>query len=462
MSQLEQQIKDYIFEQRHYFERGFTQSIAFRKEMLMTLKEVIQEHEHEIVDALQQDLGKHAFESYVTEIGFVLSSITNTIQQLEDWIEKRECKTPLYLQPAKSYTVRDAYGVVLIIGPFNYPFQLVMEPLIGSIAGGNCTIVKPSEHTPATAAVVEKILERAFPLQYVRVVQGAIKETQALLANSFDKIFFTGSQKVGKIVMKAAAEHLTPVTLELGGKSPAIVDPTAKIKTAAERIAWGKFVNNGQTCVAPDYVLVHHSKKGQLIKELIAAIERFYGKNAYESEDYGRIAQHSHWNRLVGLLDAMKEEIVYGGYANYDEKFIAPTLLDRVTLDSKIMEEEIFGPILPIVTFETLEEAIHIVSQFDKPLAAYFFSESEEAIDYFTTYLQFGGGCINDTLAHVGNVHLPFGGVGPSGIGNYHGKASIEAFTHEKAMMRKSTTLSPTIAYPPYKGKLSLVKKVMK
>ncbi len=455
-------VQTYIAEQRHYFERGLTYPIEFRKKMLEQLKEAIQQREEHILEALQKDLGKSAFESYVTEIGFVLASIDYTIKHLDEWLEVETVKTPLYLQKATSSIVRDPYGVVLIIGPFNYPFQLVMEPLIGSIAGGNTTIVKPSEQAPETAKVVEHLLESIYPLQYVRVVQGAVKETDALIHADFDKIFFTGSQKVGKIVMKAAAERLVPVTLELGGKSPVIVDETAKIDIAAERIIWGKFTNVGQTCVAPDYVLVHESKAEALAKALEKVLVRFYGKDPQKSEDYGRIAQPHHWERLVSLLRETKGELFVGGAVDLEDLYIAPTIVTNVTQNDALMRDELFGPILPILTYETLEEAVHLISLREKPLAAYMFSEDERAIRYFTTYTQFGGGCINDTLSHVGNIHLPFGGVGPSGMGRYHGYANIETFTHAKSMMRKSTTIAPKIAYPPYKGKLPLVRSVLK
>lgn len=459
---MREKMKRFVELQRHYYERGVTRPLDFRKEQLQRLYDAIVAHEQEIIDALQTDLGKPAFESYTTEIGYVLSSITTVMKSLDDWAATESVKTPLHLQPAKSYIVHDPYGVVLIIAPFNYPFQLVMEPLIGSIAGGNCTIVKPSEHASATAKVVEEMLEQLFPLQYVRVVQGAKEETDALLRAPFNKVFFTGSERVGKIVMKRCAEQLIPVTLELGGKSPAVVDPTANLEKAAERIVWGKFTNNGQTCVAPDYVLVHESVKEPLMKLLIETIERFYGEYPFESEDYGRIIHEEHFDRLAALLAEVKRDVVHGGFRNRTERFIAPTVIDEPDVTSRVMNEEIFGPLLPIIPYEELPEAVAFIDRHPTPLAAYFFSENERAIRYFETYASFGGGCINDTLAHVGNVHLPFGGVGTSGIGAYHGRASFETFTHAKSMMRKSTKLGSKMAYPPYDGKLSLVRSILK
>lgn len=432
-----QDVESMIAMQRRFYFTGETRSAAFRIAMLSKLKEAIMSNEKEISEALHKDLRKSPFESYVTEIGFVLTSISHMIKNLEQWMESEVVKTPVHLQPAKSFIVREPYGSALIIGPFNYPFQLVMEPLVGAIAGGNCAIVKPSEASVYTGEIIKKILTDIFPSEFVRVVEGEQQETSALIHASFDYIFFTGSVAVGKVVMKAAAERLTPITLELGGKSPALVDQTADIVMAAERIVWGKFVNNGQTCVAPDYVIVHHTVKNQLVQAMGATIRKFYGKVAAESLDYGRIVNDKHFNRLLKILEKDRAHVVYGGDFNREDLFIEPTLLDNVKWNSASMEDEIFGPILPILTYDNLGEALHRIRQLPKPLAAYMFTENEQASEYFIDNLPFGGGCINDTIAHVGNGNLPFGGVGSSGLNAYHGKYSFETFTHAKAMMKK-------------------------
>jgi len=457
-----QDVESMIASQRSFYFTGKTRSAAFRKEMLGKLKEAIIANELEITEALQKDLRKSSFESYVTEIGFVLSSITYMIKHLEDWMEDESVKTPVHLQPAKSFIVHEPYGSVLIIGPFNYPFQLVMEPLIGAIAGGNCAIVKPSETSVHTAHVVNKILTATFEQDYIRVVEGEQEETSALIHASFDYIFFTGSVAVGKVIMKAAAERLTPITLELGGKSPALVDQSADLQKAAERIVWGKFVNTGQTCVAPDYLLVHHAVKEQLIGEMQSAIRKFYGKDVSLSPDYGRIVSEKHFNRLVEMIDADRSHVISGGNSNRFDLFIEPTLLDNVSWNSASMEDEIFGPILPILIYDNLADAVQRIRQLPKPLAAYIFTENSRAADYFIENLPFGGGCINDTIAHVGNVNLPFGGVGTSGVSSYHGKASFDTFTHAKSMMKKSTTIPMSLAFPPYGNKLKLVKPLIR
>lgn len=457
-----QDVESMIASQRNFYFTGETRTAAFRIAMLSKLKEAILLNEKSILEALHKDLRKSPFESYLTEIGFVLSSISHMIKNLEQWMEPEMVKTPIHLQPAKSFVVREPYGSVLIIGPFNYPFQLVMEPLVGAIAGGNCAIVKPSEASVHTAAIMKEILTAIFPPEFVRVVEGEQKETSALIHASFDYIFFTGSVAVGKFVMKAAAERLTPITLELGGKSPALVDQTADITKAAERIIWGKFVNNGQTCVAPDYVLVHHTVKDPLVQAMRATIRKFYGKAAVKSPDYGRIVNDKHFSRLLTILEKDRAHVVYGGDFNREDLFIEPTLLDNVTWQSASMEDEIFGPILPILTYDNLGEAVHRIRQLPKPLSAYMFTENEQASEYFIENLPFGGGCINDTIAHVGNGNLPFGGIGSSGLNAYHGKYSFEAFTHAKAMMKKSTTIPMTIAYPPYGKKLKIVKPLIR
>lgn len=455
-------VESMIAAQHRFYFTGKTRTAAFRKEMLIKLRDAILTHEDAITEALQKDLGKSSFESYVTEIGFVLSSISQMLKNIDSWMRPEAVKTPVHLQPSKSFVVREPYGSVLIIGPFNYPFQLVMEPLVGAIVGGNCAVVKPSESAKHTVKIIKKILTETFPTDYIQVVEGEREETSALIHAPFDYIFFTGSVAVGKVVMKAAAERLTPITLELGGKSPVIVDQTANLANAAERIVWGKFLNTGQTCVAPDYLLVHHSVKEELIERIIEAIESFYGDNVMESPDYGRIINMRQFDRLASIISKEWPQIIYGGDVDTTKLFIEPTLLDGVTWESPSMEDEIFGPILPIMEYDHLGEVIHRIRQLPKPLSAYMFTENEQAANYFIESLPFGGGCINDTVSHVGNTNLPFGGVGSSGLNAYHGKDSFDVFTHAKAMMRRSTKIPMRLALPPYENKLKLVKPLIR
>ncbi|TSI04211.1 aldehyde dehydrogenase [Lysinibacillus sp. BW-2-10] len=451
-----------IQEQRNFYFTGLTKSIEFRKKQLEKLREKIKSYEEEILHALNKDLGKSEFEAYTNEVGIVLESIQIMLKHIEEWSKPIQVKTPLHFQPAKSFIMREPYGVTLIIGPFNYPFQLIMEPLIGAIIGGNTAIVKPSESTVHTTNVIKKIIEEIFDTSYVRVVEGEKEEVTALIHASFDYIFFTGSVSVGKVIMRAAAERLTPITLELGGKSPAIVDQTANIEVAVKRIAWGKFNNNGQTCVAPDYVLVHSSVYDKFVKVLQKTIKQFYGNDAQKSSDYGRLVNERHFNRLQHLLDVEKEFITFGGHTDKNDLYIEPTILENITWANPIMEDEIFGPILPVMPYDDLRMAFHQVRQLPKPLAAYFFSEHEKAINYFLQELPFGGGCINDTISHVGNPYLPFGGVGPSGVNAYHGQASFENFTHPKSILKRSSKLSTNIVFPPYKQKVKLVRTILK
>ncbi|SIT68530.1 aldehyde dehydrogenase [Edaphobacillus lindanitolerans] len=447
--------------QKDFYRTGSTKPARFRKERLKALYEAIRVRESDILEALRADLGKSAFEAYVTEVGFVLSSIRDTISKLDGWMEPEPRKTPVFLQPGKSFVVREPWGTTLIIGPFNYPFQLLVEPLAASIAAGNTAVLKPSETAPHTASVVRDLIRSVFEPGHVTVVEGGKEETSALLSAPFDFMFFTGSAAVGRIVMKAAAERLVPVVLELGGKSPAIVDQTADLRLAAERIAWGKFTNTGQTCVAPDYVLVHHSVKDRFMGELAGAIRRFYGKDPSQSPDYGRIVDERQFDRLRGMLDADRDRIVLGGRMNRDELFIEPTVLDRPAPGSPAMSEEIFGPILPVYGYGSLIAAVREIREKPKPLAAYLFSGNRQAIDYFLSELPFGGGCINDTMSHVGNIDLPFGGAGPSGIGSYHGRDGFNAFSHAKAVLKRGT-FPAKLAFPPYGNRLGLVRRFMK
>lgn len=456
-----------IIEQKFYDSKAFfntqqTKDISFRKEQLKKLSKAIKSYESDILEALYTDLGKNKVEAYATEIGITLKSIKNARKELKNWTKTKNVDTPLYLFPTKSYIKKEPYGTVLIIAPFNYPFQLVFEPLIGAIAAGNTAIIKPSELTPNVARVIKRLINETFDANYIEVIEGGIEETKTLIHLPFDYVFFTGSENVGKIVYQAASENLVPVTLEMGGKSPVIVDETANIKVASERICFGKFTNAGQTCVAPDYILVHESVKDDLITALSKTLREFYGQNIQQSPDYGRIVNLKHYHRLTSLLNSAQMNIVFGGHSDEDERYIEPTLLDHVTNDSAIMQEEIFGPILPILTYQSLDEAIAFIHQRPKPLSLYLFSEDENATQRVINELSFGGGAINDTLMHLANPKLPFGGVGASGMGRYHGKYSFDTFTHEKSYIFKSTRLESGVHLPPYKGKFKYIKAFFK
>jgi len=455
-------IRDKFNNSKAFFNTHKTKNLKFRKQQLKLLSKNIKNHENELLDALYKDLGKSKVEAYATEIGMLLKSIKLMRKELKNWSKTKQTDTPLYLFPTKSYIKKEPYGTVLIIGPFNYPVQLVFEPLIGAIAAGNTAIVKPSELTPHVAIVIKDIIEDTFDEAYVSVVEGGIEETQTLLSLPFDYMFFTGSEKVGKIVYEAAARKLIPVTLELGGKSPVIVDDTANIKVASERISFGKFTNAGQTCVAPDYILVQRKVKNDLIKALKKTIIEFYGENIEKSPDFGRIVNQKHFNRLNDLIQIHKDNVVFGGNSSKEDLYIEPTLLDNITNDNKIMKEEIFGPILPIITYDNFDEVLEIIQSKSKPLSLYLFSEDENMTHRVVEELSFGGGAINDTLMHLANPNLPFGGVGSSGIGQYHGKYSFDTFSHMKSYTLKSTRLESSLFFPPYKGKFKYIKTFFK
>ena len=429
---------------------------------MKALKKSIKKHESDILDALKSDLGKNKVEAYATEVGFVMKELSYIIKELKNWAKTKSVTTPMMQFPAKSFIKYEPYGTVLIIGPFNYPFQLVMSPLIGALAAGNCAVVKPSEMTPQTSMVVQEILEEVFPPDYVKVVQGEKEVTSQLLDERFDYIFFTGSTKVGQIVYEKASKHLTPVTLELGGKSPVIIDDTSNLKVAAERIAFGKFMNAGQTCVAPDYILIDNEIKMKFVEALQATIQEFYGAQIEQCEDFGRIVNDNHFNRLVNIIEDSRQQVIYGGESNADELFVAPTIILDPKLSDSVMQQEIFGPILPIIGYDTFNEVYDIVEQYEKPLALYLFTEDSDQITAVFNRLSFGGGCVNDTILHLANPNLPFGGVGHSGIGSYHGKYSFELFSHEKSYITKSTKLESGLLFPPYKGKFKYVKQLFK
>lgn len=443
---------------KQYFNTHETKSLKFRKKQLKQLSKSIKNYENELLEAFQEDLGKNKVEAYATEIGFTLKNIKSARKELKNWAKTKQVNTPLFMFPTKSYIMKEPCGTVLIIGPFNYPFQLLIEPLIGAIAAGNTVILKPSEFTPNVSGVIQQIIADAFDPEYVNIIQGNADTTQTLLQFPFDYIFFTGSEQVGRVVYSAASKNLTPVTLELGGKSPAIIDESANIKVASERICFGKFTNAGQTCVAPDYLLVNRKVKDELISALKKTITEFYGTNIQDSPDYGRIVNKKHYHRLNELLNIHQTEITFGGQTDIDENFVAPTILEGTTFDSKIMEDEIFGPILPIIAYDDFDEAIDLIRSKPKPLSLYLFSEDENSSERILNELSFGGGAINDTLMHLANPNLPFGGVGASGIGKYHGKYSFDTFSHDKSYIFKSTRLESSLLFPPYKGKFKYIK----
>ncbi|MBL4934098.1 aldehyde dehydrogenase [Clostridium paridis] len=450
-----------IEKHKKYFRTGETRNIDFRLSKLNELKKVIKENESLILEALKKDLNKSEFDGYASEIGYLYDSIKYFTKNLRKLAKVKKVKTPLVHFGSKSYVYSEPYGVVLIIGPFNYPFQLIFEPLIGAIIAGNCAVIKPSEFTPNVTKVVEKVIKETFEEEYVSVVQGARETTSALINSPFDYIFFTGSVPVGKIVMEAAAKNLVPVTLELGGKSPCIVDKEVDLHIAAQRIVWGKFMNAGQTCVAPDYLLVHKQIKAKLIDKILEQIELFYGIEIKTSNDFGRIVNERQFDRLVELIDEKK--VVFGGRTHKDTLYIEPTIMDNVTLEDKVMEDEIFGPILPILEYNDLEEVIDMVNSKPKPLALYLFTENKEVESKVIENVSYGGGCINDTMTHLVTPYLPFGGVGNSGMGSYHGVKSFETFSHKKSVLKKSTKINMKFIFPPYtKEKVSLLRKVMK
>lgn len=455
-------LREKINKQREYFSTGETKDISFRIEKLKKLRDVLKSEEEKIFEALKKDLMKSSFESYVTEVAMVYDEINMHIKNIKKWSKKRRVKTPLVQFPAKSFIQLEPYGVVLIIGPFNYPFMLTMDPLIGAIAAGNTAVIKPSESAPETSKILKEILEKVFDEKYVLHVnpERGKEVVEELLKEKFDYIFFTGSATVGKIVMKAASQYLTPVTLELGGKSPCIIDKDCKLELAARRIVWGKLLNSGQTCVAPDYLYVHKDIEEEFIKKLEEEIKNQFGDNPLESKDYSKMVNEREFNRVLSYID--KEKLVFGGNYNRKTFQIEPTILKNVTWNDPVMEREIFGPIFPILPFENLDEVIRLVNSKDKPLAIYYFSEDKNKIEKVLNSTSSGGVTINDTLVHVSSSYLPFGGVGNSGMGEYHGKYSFDLFSNKKGIMNRKTFLDLKIRYAPFQNKLTIVKKIMK
>ena len=455
----ESSIAEILRKQRSYFDLGNTRPLSFRLKQLKTLKQAVLNNEKRISAALWADMRKSEFEAYTTEIECVLCETNRHIRNLQSWARPQKVPTPLLHFPASSYIYSEPFGVALIIAPWNYPFHLLLLPLVGAISAGNCAILKPSEIAPHTSAAIADMVSENFDPSFIAVVEGDAKTSQTLLAQKFDYVFFTGGSNIAKIVMEACARNLTPVTLELGGKSPCIVDKDINIEYTARRIVWGKFLNAGQTCVAPDYLLVHKDVKTQLLECMRKCVEQFYGKDPRLSPDYSRIVNEIHFNRILGLMK--QGNIILGGDSNKDELYIAPTVIDNVSMEHKVMREEIFGPILPVMEYDDLTWAISLVNRLPKSLSLYFFSRNkvnQERIQRETTS---GGLCINDTVGQLVSSYLPFGGVGTSGFGNYHGKHSFDTFSHKKGVLKRSFLLDIKARYPPYGGRLGLLKRVL-
>lgn len=444
----EEQIQQIIHKQKSYFQSGATLPVSRRIDALRKLKAGMQAHEEELYAALKQDLGKSRLEAYMCEIGLTYSEITYMLKHIRSFAKEKRVRTPLAQYVSRSYVKPVPYGTVLIMSPWNYPLLLTLEPLVDALAAGNTCIVKPSAYSPATTAVLEKLIHECFSEEYVAVVTGGRKENACLLKQHFDYVFFTGSQNVGKEVLRQTAEHLTPVTLELGGKSPCVVDASANLKTAARRIVFGKFLNCGQTCVAPDYLYCQESIKDELLSYIKAEMRRQFGEHPLENPNYGKIINEKHFQRVCSLINPAKT--IAGGAQNPETLQIEPTLMDHITWDDPVMQEEIFGPILPVLTYSHLDDLIPILNAKQHPLAAYFFSSRKDAIKKFTSEVSFGGGCVNDTVIHLATSHMGFGGVGESGMGAYHGKTGFDTFSHRKSIVDKKTWLDLPMRYQPY------------
>lgn len=454
-------IIDIFNKQKLFFSSNVTKDYNFRIMMLRNLRMAIENHEGEIIKALGKDLNKSEFEAYATEIGIIYEEIDFAINNLKEWIKPVKVKTTIVHKPSKSYYIWEPRGVAFIMAPWNYPFQLVMAPLVGSIAAGNTSIIKPSEQTLNTANIIEKIINNSFKEEYLYVLRGGRDMSSILMDQPLDYIFFTGSSEIGKFVMSKAAQNLVPVTLELGGKSPCIVHEDCDMDITAKRIVWGKLLNCGQTCVAPDYILVHKNIKEEFLGRIMAYIDKFYSKNNKENSDLPRIINEKHFRRLMELIEG--HEVIYGGHNDERTRFIEPTILDNVSWDDKAMEDEIFGPIFPIIEYEEIDDVIRNIKKKASPLALYLFTEDKDLTQKVLYEVPFGGGCINDTVSHVANPNLPFGGVGMSGMGSYHGQKSFEIFSNHKGIMDKNTKFDLKLKYPPHnKKKLSLLRKVFK
>lgn len=445
------QIDGLVKLQRNFYHTGTTQSYTFRMEALCRLEQTVLKHQKYLEQALLEDLNKCGFESYMTETGLVLSELRYAKKHLKNWMKIKKKPTPLAQFCARSFEVPEPLGVVLILSPWNYPLLLTLAPAIGAVAAGNCCILKPSKDAPKTSNLLRHMIEEAFPPNYMAVVEGHREENQQLLSQKFDHIFFTGSKNVGKIVMEKAARHLTPVTLELGGKSPCVVDRTANLSLAAKRIVFGKLLNSGQTCVAPDYILVHASVKDRFVRELVYWIRQMLGKEPLSNPDYPKIINKKHYQRIMNLIEG--ETAVCGGYGCEETLKIAPTILTGVSWDSPVMREEIFGPVLPVIAYHKTSEAVHCIRRMEKPLAFYLFTENRSMEQWMLKNLSFGGGCVNDTVIHLATSHMGFGGVGESGMGSYHGEYGFWTFSHKKSIVKKSTWMDLPIRYHPYQKK---------
>lgn len=439
-------IKHLVTCQQKYFESGATRPVSFRREALLKLKNALKEREIQIETAMKSDLNKAPFETYMTETGIVYEEIRFHLKHLSSWTKTKRVKTPLVHFSSKSFVIPEPYGVVLIMSPWNYPLQLILEPLIGAISAGNCAVLKPSAYAPETSKVIAKLIEETFAPEYIAVVEGGREENNALFKEDFDYIFFTGSVEVGKAVMESAAKSLTPITLELGGKSPVIVDETANIKIAAKRIAFGKALNAGQTCVGPDYLFIHENVKDKFLEEYKKALKDFFPDGDYSNMPV--IINDKHFNRLTNLLKG--EKVAIGGKIDGMNRFIEPTVLVDVAHDSPIMEEEIFGPILPVLTYTDLDQCINFIRSRPKPLALYLFTQSKKTEELILNTCSFGGGCINDTIVHLASPYMGFGGIGHSGMGSYHGKQSFDTFTHYRSILKKYNWIDLPMRYHPY------------
>lgn len=451
-------VKEIIHQQRNFFKTGQTKEISFRKKALKALQEAIIKREDAICDAIYADFKKPKFETLAAETQFILAEIKHVLKNMDSWAERERVSGSWMNWPSADYIYKEPYGVVLVIAPWNYPFQLAFAPLIGAVAAGNNVVVKPSEITTHTAAIISEIIKTVFDPAHVTVVEGGVEVSQELLEEKWDYIFFTGSPAVGKIVYQSAAKHLTPVTLELGGKNPCIVDDTASIALAAKRIVWGKFLNAGQTCIASDYILVHEKVKDQLVTALQENIIKCYGENMEASPDFARTVSKKHYEGLKEML--VGEKLLFGGQSNDGDHYLAPTLVNEPHLDSQLMAGEIFGPILPIISYKTDADIDRYIMNYGKPLAAYVFSNNKKFQNKIIETYSFGGGAINDTVIQVTNKRLPFGGVGQSGIGAYHGKLSFDIFSHHKAIIKKANWFEAPVRYPPYNTSINLVKKI--
>jgi aldehyde dehydrogenase (NAD+) len=454
---LENEIQEIIAKQREFYLTGQTRNISFRLEALHKLKSAILSNEQPILDALKQDLHKPLMESYTSEIGMVIGEINTALTHLKKWTKPVRVPSTFIVSPAKSYILSEPFGVALIISPWNYPIQLSLVPLVGAIAAGNCCVLKPSEYSTASSSIINKVIRDAFDSQYIAAIEGDVETSRYLLEQHFDKIFFTGSPRVGKIVMEKAAKYLTSISLELGGKSPCIVDKNIDVDVAVKRILWGKFINAGQTCIAPDYLLVQKQIKDEFYNTSRKWLRAFFSENPEDSPDYCRIISQEHFNRLKDYL--LQGKVVIGGNVNEKSRYIEPTLLEIEEFNQPVMQEEIFGPILPVIEYSSPEDAERIISIHPEPLALYVFSLDKAITQRFINRIPFGGGCINDTIDHTANQHLPFGGRGNSGIGNYHDIYSFQAFSHQKAILEKGFAFDMAMKYPPYKNGHSFIRK---